>query len=228
VTGRNRILLIGGGRETDLGPLFDVLPARPTIAVACVATAPDPWVELLTAAAPCTTVPFDPAAPPDADAVFVAGGLTPAYAHVLVPHAATLRAWLSAGRRVYAGFSAGAAIAARTAVVGGWLAGGIPVCDPDTAEDLDEVAVRPGLDLVPFAVEVHAAQWGTLNRLVTAVHRGLLPYGVAVDEDTILVVAGDRATVAGRGQIHLVRAAGPEVRLHPLPAGSVLSLDDLS
>ena len=51
----------------------------------------------------------------------------------------------------YAGFSAGAALAARSAVVGGWLLDGVPVCPEDTAEDLDEIAVRDGLGLMSFA-----------------------------------------------------------------------------
>ena len=36
-------------------------------------------------------------------------------------------------------------------------------------EDLDDVVPRPGLGLVGFAVDVHAAQWGTVGRLVHAV-----------------------------------------------------------
>ncbi len=89
-------------------------------------------------------------------------------------------------------FSAGAAVAARRAVVGGWLVDGVPVCPDETGEDLDEVEVRAGLGLVPFAVDVHAAQWGTLPRLVSAVARGEVPYGVAVDENTLLTVGRRR------------------------------------
>jgi cyanophycinase len=63
----------------------------------------------------------------EADALLVCGGLTPAYGEALAPAAAAVRDWLAAGDRPYAGFSAGAAVAADRAVVGGWLDGGIPL-----------------------------------------------------------------------------------------------------
>ncbi|MBL1081282.1 hypothetical protein JK359_04705 [Streptomyces actinomycinicus] len=142
------------------------------------------------------------------DGLLVCGGLTPAYQEALAGCRETLPALLAARGVPYAGFSAGAAVAARRAVVGGWLVDGVPVCPEETGEDLDEVAVRDGLGLVPFAVDVHAAQWGTLARLVAAVGRGEVPYGVAVDEDTLLTVADGRARVAGAGRVHLVRPGG--------------------
>jgi len=116
---------------------------------------------------------FDPSTLEEADGLLVCGGLTPAYASVLGPAAAAVREWLAAGRP-YAGMSAGAAVAAARAVVGGYLWQGRVVCPPDTAEDLDELTVVDGLGLVPFAVDVHAAQWGTLGRLTTAVGAGLV------------------------------------------------------
>jgi cyanophycinase len=61
------------------------------------------------------------------------------------------------------------------------------------------------LGLVPFAVDVHAAQWGTLPRLVAAVGRGDVPYGVAVDENTLLSVDDGEARVTGAGRVHVVR-----------------------
>ncbi|MFJ9703880.1 hypothetical protein [Streptomyces sp. NPDC101234] len=142
------------------------------------------------------------------DGLLVCGGLTPAYqeafAHCLEP----LPGLLAEHGLPYAGFSAGAALAARRAVVGGWLVDGVPVCPPDTAEDLEEVEVRPGLGLVPFAVDAHAAQWGTLGRLVAAVSRGSVPYGVAIDENTVLETADGEGRVGGRGRVHVVRPSG--------------------
>ncbi len=82
------------------------------------------------------------------------------------------------------------------------------MCPEETGEDLAEVEVRAGLGLVPFAVDVHAAQWGTLARLVGAVARGEVPYGVAVDENTLVTVEGGEARVAGRGRVHVVRPDG--------------------
>ncbi|MFJ3717177.1 hypothetical protein [Streptomyces sp. NPDC090057] len=140
-----------------------------------------------------------------ADGLLVCGGLTPGYQEAFAGCADRLPRLLAERGTPYAGFSAGAAVAARRAVVGGWLVNGVPVCPEDTAEDLEEVAVRPGLGLVPFAVDVHAAQWGTLARLVAAVGRGEAPYGVAVDENTLVEVAGPAARVAGCGRAHVVR-----------------------
>ncbi|MFI9426298.1 Type 1 glutamine amidotransferase-like domain-containing protein [Streptomyces achromogenes] len=141
------------------------------------------------------------------DGLLVCGGLTPAYQEALAECLERLPDLLAERGLPYAGFSAGAAVAARRAVVGGWLVDGVPVCPEETGEDLAEVEVRAGLGLVPFAVDVHAAQWGTLARLVTAVGRRLAPYGVAVDENTLLTVADDEARVSGAGRVHVARPA---------------------
>ncbi|MEV6839336.1 hypothetical protein AB0N17_33320 [Streptomyces sp. NPDC051133] len=149
---------------------------------------------------------FEPAAALDGiDGLLVCGGLTPAYQEALEGCRERLPGLLAERGMPYAGFSAGAAVAARRAVVGGWLLDGVPVCAEEIGEDLAEVEVRAGLGLVPFAVDVHAAQWGTLARLVAAVGRGEVPYGVAVDENTLLGVADGRARVAGLGRVHVVR-----------------------
>ncbi|QEC49599.1 hypothetical protein FSW04_19840 [Baekduia soli] len=112
--------------------------------------------------------------------VYVAGGPTPLYA-------ALLDGWRPPPGIPYAGFSAGAAVAAARAIVGGWRApGGEGVCPQDAGEGLDDVTIARGLGLVPFAVDVHAGQWGTLGRLVHAVGSGLVPAGWALDEGTLL------------------------------------------
>ncbi|WP_406455344.1 hypothetical protein OH768_19570 [Streptomyces sp. NBC_01622] len=168
----------------------------------------------LRAAADCTPVPslvpigerYDIRAASDVDGLLVCGGLTPAYQDAFAGCLDLLPGLLAERRIPYAGFSAGAALAARSAVVGGWLLDGVPVCPEDTAEDLEEIAVRPGFGLVPFAVDAHAAQWGTLPRLIAAVTRHRLPHGVAVDENTLVEVAADgRARVSGLGRAHSVR-----------------------
>lgn len=145
-------------------------------------------------------------------AVFVCGGLTPLYQQALCRDLT----WLAEARAAglpYGGFSAGAAIAARQALVGGWqldLAGQrVAVTNPDAAEDLDPLTVRPGLGLLDAAVDVHASQWGTLSRLVHAVHAGLLPSGWALDEDTLLQLEGGVATLHGLGSAYRVER-GPE------------------
>ena len=137
--------------------------------------------------------------------LLVGGGLTPAYQDALDPVIDEVVRVVRDRSLPYAGFSAGAVVAARRALVGGWLDGGVPVCPGDAAEDLEEIEVRDGLGLVPYAVDVHAAQWGTLARLVAAVARGDAESGVALDENTLLTAAGDgRAVVAGAGRVHLV------------------------
>jgi len=154
----------------------------------------------------------------DADGLFVGGGLTPAY----------LNAFGRIGDAVihrvlegvpYAGFSAGAVIAAAPALVGGYRVGGVEVVSQDASEELDEVEVRPGLGLLDFAVDVHAAQWGTLSRLVAAVDAGLVAEGVAIDEDTALVVSAQAApTVRGSGQVWRVESAASGVHVQVLRA----------
>ena len=174
------------------------------------------WDEVLRATGACTPVPvlvpeghvLDVAALPDADALLVCGGLTPAYAAALGPVAPQLRDWLTAGDRPYAGFSAGAAVAAQQALVGGWRSEGVAVCPEDAGEDLDDVTLTTGLGLVPFAVDVHCAQWGTPPRLVAAVRR-TGGGGVALDEGTALHLDPQGARVDGAGSAHCVLAAGP-------------------
>jgi cyanophycinase len=185
--------------------------------------------EVLRKAGPCTPVPllvplgarFEPAkALEGVDALLVCGGLTPAYQDALAGCLERLPVLLAGRGMPYAGFSAGAAVAARRAVVGGWLVDAVPVCPEETGEDLAEVEVRAGLGLVPFAVDVHAAQWGTLARLVAVVGRGTAPYGVAVDENTLLQVAADEVRVAGLGRAHVVRPDGDGgVRVRSYGAG---------
>lgn len=191
------------------------------------------WARVLTAVAPCTPRPilvplgadFEPAALGDADALLVGGGLTPGYADALVPAAAAIRSWLTDGDRPYAGFSAGAAIAARWAIVGGWRSGGIQVAPEDTGEDLDELTVVPGLGLTRWSVDVHCAQWGTLPRLIQVIRasepgpgRG---NGLGIDENTLVTITPNGLGVAGAGHAWLVhRDGGHGAKVNPVPAGA--------
>lgn len=135
------------------------------------------------------------------DGLLVGGGLTPGYAASLVPVRDELVRWLVERGAPYAGFSAGAAIAAADAVVGGWRHHGRPICPEDAGEDLEEVAVVAGLGLVPFTVDVHADAWETTPRLQAAIaDLGEGRVGYALDEDTALIVQGDGLTTVGRGR----------------------------
>lgn len=153
---------------------------------------------------------FPPSAVDGADGLFVGGGLTPAYLTAFAGIGPLVRERVQEGMP-YLGFSAGAAIAAERAVIGGYLIDGVAVCDEDAGEELEEVTVVDGLGLVPFAVDVHAAQWGTVSRLVAAVGGGLVDSGVAIDEHTVVRWSGAdeaRITVEGQGAAWQVARGG--------------------
>lgn len=221
--------LVGGGRDAVRGaalfrPFVDETLARvgdkrPTIALLLVLEADDDssvrrFRGLLTdAGAPpeCIRVrailegeTFESNAIDAVDAIVVGGGLTPAYLDAVEPVAVEIRERVASGIP-YLGFSAGAAIAPERALVGGYLRDGVIVSPEDAAEELGELAVRPGLGIVGVTVDVHAAQWGTLSRLVAAVDAGLIEAGAAIDEHTALT--GE--DVRGAGHVwDVARSAG--------------------
>lgn len=232
--------LIGGGwtpsaRSLVYGPFLAAAGREPTIA--CVVFDEgdgeaqfDRWANALVSTAPCSPQPvlvadgetLDVEALGGADGVLVCGGHTPSYATALAPAADGLAAWLADGSRPYAGFSAGAAIASRDAIVGGWRANGVPVCPEDAGEDLDEISVVPGLGLAPFSVDVHAAQWGTLGRAIAAVRAGGVASAIAIDEDTVVAFDGDAARVAGLGLVHRVTLVGSAAQVRSFRAGETI------
>ncbi|OKJ71023.1 hypothetical protein [Streptomyces sp. CB02460] len=170
---------------------------------------------------------FDPGELAGLDGLLVGGGLTPAYQAALAPVREAVARIVAERGLPYAGFSAGAVVAARRALVGGRLDRGVPVCPDDAAEDLEEIEVRDGLGLVPYTVDVHTSAWGTLGRPAAAVARGDAECAVALDENTLLTVAPDgRAVVAGTGRARLVRRADEPgaVVVRALRAGDRLAL----
>jgi cyanophycinase len=134
------------------------------------------------------------------DGLLIGGGLTPAYLDAVTPIVDEIRLLVGDGLP-YLGFSAGAMIAADGAIIGGWMIGDIAVCAEDAGEELDEVTVVEGLGLVDLAIDVHAAQWGTLSRLVAATEAGLVEGGIAIDEFTVLIVGDDGLRVIGTGSV---------------------------
>lgn len=164
----------GGNPEEALREYTEPLLARAPIALVPV---------LLT-----SDCPADPAVFDGVHGVVVGGGLTPAYWDGLSASAAAISRLIGAGTP-YLGFSAGAMVAPRRALIGGHVIHGIEVCGGECSEGLADVEIRGGLGLAPFAVDVHAAQAGTLSRAVGAVAGGLVDRAVAIDENTALVLA---------------------------------------
>jgi cyanophycinase len=163
----------------------------------------------------------------DCDALFVCGGVNPLYRSALAPAATAIADRVRQGMP-YAGFSAGAVIAADRALVGGWQRhlgrGPRPVCAARRAEGLVPVTVEPGLGLVPFGVDVHGTQWGTLTRAVHVIDAGLLETCVLVDEDTALVVDGDEAVVHGQNHVYRVGQGPGGVEVGIFGAGDRLAV----
>jgi|tagenome__1003787_1003787.scaffolds.fasta_scaffold20662894_2 cyanophycinase len=206
--------LIGGGREDTAvlashRPFVAALGDAPV--VACLALdEPERWSSALRAAGAAEVRMIQPPERPrlaGCAGVYVAGGLTPAYQEWL----AADPSWLS-GDLVYAGFSAGSAIAGRRALVGGWRAmvDGVEVAviDEEAGEDLETVTVRDGLAVVDALIDVHAAQWGTLGRLCHAVLAEGSD-GWAIDEGTCTEFRdGAFVAVHGNGAAAHVTPAG--------------------
>ena len=162
---------------------------------------------------------LDPARLDGVDGLFVCGGLTPAYADALAPVAEQLRALVVEQEVPYAGSSAGAAVAARRAVVGGYLDGDRVVCPEDSAEDLEQVTVVAGLGLIEQMVDVHTSAWGTLPRLSTALLQNTdVDSGLGLDEDTAWVVSAGSTQVLGRNAVHELVRDGDTVRWRALRA----------
>jgi cyanophycinase len=171
-----------------------------------------------------TRVPFGEPCPAEAlegiDGLLVGGGPTPEYHQAVSPLYPRIRDLVTGGLP-YAGFSAGAALAAATAIIGGWTVDGVAVCPEETNEDLGPVTVVPGIGLVEGAVDVHAAQWGTLGRLAAAVDGGLVEGGVAIDECTVLMVNGPDREVVGAGRVWQVSPATGGVGVKTLSSGQL-------
>lgn len=152
--------------------------------------------------------------------IFVCGGATPFY-HSAICADLSWVGYLREHNLPYCGTSAGAAIAPQQAILGGWQhPAGNKLRDilfKGASEGLDPLTVKPGLGLVPFAVDVHASQWGTLTRLIHAVSSGLVSEGWAIDENTMVVVEDGRVSVSGRGQAYHVQSSqqGVNIQIHP-------------
>jgi cyanophycinase len=128
------------------------------------------------------------------------------------------------GRIVLAGTSAGAAMMSSTMIVGGDGPGVTPA----------SVCTGPGLEFLPgVLIDMHFAERGRLNRLLSAVACYPHELGLGIDEDTAILADGDAFEVLGSGAVTVVDAGaatdirvpadGPitlaGARIHVLPAG---------
>lgn len=249
---RPRLLIIGGAerRGTAILARFVTLAGGPSARIVVIAAASaDPaaleaeYVLAFTGlgagsvhALRLTTreAANDPAAETalaDATGVFFTGGDQLRMTRIFGGTAADrqLRSQLANGTAVLAGTSAGAAVLAGTMIVGG------------DGPGVTAAAVRigPGLELLPgVLIDMHFAERGRLNRLLSAV--ALYPHelGLGIDEDTAILTDGDRFEVLGSGSVTVVDAGaagdirvpadGPialaGARVHVLPAGYTFEL----
>ncbi|MGJ6980590.1 Type 1 glutamine amidotransferase-like domain-containing protein [Aestuariimicrobium soli] len=193
-------------------PSFETTPERHT---------PDDTPTTDDAPAPAPTFPDLTRAA----AIIVGGGWTPGYLHSLTPHRDVIAHAVRRGLP-YLGFSAGASIASRHALVGGEFADGIRVQQDYAAEDLHDLTVTDGLALISTLVQVHTDEWSNEGIVISALERNLAGHAVSIDEGTALVVepSSGRTHRLGRGRLRWFskEAHGVLVRTEEPPTAPTL------
>ncbi|MEV6928676.1 cyanophycinase [Dactylosporangium sp. NPDC051485] len=137
---------------------------------------------------------------------------------------------------ILAGTSAGATMMSSTMILGGSLA----------SVSTTSVHTGPGMEFLPSVlIDMHFAERGRLNRLLSAVAMFPHELGLGIDENTAILVKGDVFEVLGRGTVTVIdagkaidiscasaEAGGPialwGAQLHVLPAGHRFNLTDRS
>lgn len=173
--------------------------------------------------APDEPAPIDDTAWPDdlanLDGIIVGGGHTPSYLAGLAPRRNEL-ARLVREDVPWLGFSAGAMVTARHALIGGWQLDGVQIGNRDWSEDLDELTVVDGLALVTPLIATHNNTMQADALVLAALDRDLARQAVAIDEDTCLVVdpISGRTAHYGRGRLRWFTREGGSVEVttqHP-------------
>jgi cyanophycinase len=136
---------------------------------------------------------------------------------------------------VVAGTSAGASVMSETMLVKG---------SGSESHRIGDLHMAPGLGLMPgVIIDQHFAERGRIGRLLGAVAQNPRVLGIGIDENTAIIVEGDRFTVIGVGAVTIVDGAGvthsniaearPErtlsmhdVCLHVLSSGDAFNLTD--
>jgi cyanophycinase len=236
------VTLVGGGWDPEVysalyGPFLQAAGPDPTIACVLFDDGTDDadeqfarWDAALHMASSCRTnhllvstdTPLVLEHLDGSNGLLVGGGLTPGYAAAVAGSAMAVREWLGHGHP-YAGFSAGAVVAAERALVGGWRLDGREICPPEAAEGLEDVTLAPGIGITAWTIDVHAAQWGTLGRCVAAVSSGLIGRALAIDENTALIGDGGTGVVVGTGAVHMVRRTSEGAEVRQFTSGAYLS-----
>lgn len=134
---------------------------------------------------------------------------------------------------VIAGTSAGASAQSETMLIGG---------SDSESYRIGELHMAPGLGLIPnVIIDQHFAERGRIGRLLGAVAHNPRILGIGIDEDSAIIVEGQRFTVIGSGAVTIVDAehvtqsniaeAKPQrvlsihnVTLHALSAGDEFDL----
>lgn len=99
---------------------------------------------------------------------------------------------------VVAGTSAGASAQSETMLVGG---------SDGESYRIGELRMSPGLGLIPnVIIDQHFAERGRIGRLLGAVAHNPRILGIGIDEDTAIIVDGERFTVIGSGAVTVVDA----------------------
>ena len=142
----------------------------------------------------------------------VCGGWTPGYLDALGPQRDAISR-LVRGGVPYLGFSAGAMVVSRHAIVGGWKYQGRAIAPEIVGEGLEELTIRDGLALIGPSVETHADAWSNLGVALAALEACPARTAVTIDEDTCLVVdpTSGRTSVLGSGRVQWLQKEGAHV-----------------
>ena len=119
-----------------------------------------------------------------------------------------------------AGTSAGASVMSETMLVGG---------TSSESHRIGDLNMAPGLGLIRNAIiDQHFAERGRIGRLLGAVAHNPRILGVGIDEDTAILVEGERFSVLGAGAVYVVDAQDvTQSNITEARSASALSLHDV-
>ncbi|WIY82685.1 Type 1 glutamine amidotransferase-like domain-containing protein [Propionimicrobium sp. PCR01-08-3] len=143
-----------------------------------------------------------PADPENLAGLVVAGGWAPGYLEALTSWREMISTLVRRGVP-YLGWSAGACVVGRHAVVGGWQSGGRQIAPEISGEGSTELDIRDGLALIGPTIETHADTQFLIGRALAALRQGPMRSVAVIDEGAALVVdaASGRTSILGRGQV---------------------------